>query len=248
MKVVMLAAGIGSRLGATQEEQIPKVLLRFGGKSLLQRHIEIFQRRGIKEMVLAVGFRHEEVEREIAAIGAQDFVRTVLNKDYTEGNIVTLWTVREDLCTNEPVLLMDADVLYDEEIIARLIKSPHENCLLIDRDFDPGDEPVKICIRGDQIIEFRKWLTADFDYCGESIGFFKLSPQIAKQLIDQTGHYIAQSLREAPYEDAIRDLLLTAPSGTFACEDATGVPWIEIDFQEDVERAKNEILPRIKVS
>jgi len=246
MRVVMLAAGVGSRLEATPEEQMPKVLLRFGGKSLLQRHIEIFQRQGIKEMVLAVGFRHKEIEREIAAIGAQDFVRTVLNKDYTEGNIVTLWTVREDLCTDEPVLLMDADVLYDEEITVRLINSPHKNCLLIDRDFDPGDEPVKICIRDNQIIEFRKWLTAEFDYCGESIGFFKLSPQIAKQLIAQTGLYIAQKNREAPYEEAIRDLLLTASPGTFACEDATGLPWIEIDFQEDVERAKTEILPQIE--
>ncbi len=248
MKVVMLAAGVGSRLEATPEEQMPKVLLRFGGKSLLQRHVEIFQRHGIKEMVLAVGFRHEAIEHEIAAIGAQDFVRTVLNRDYTEGNIVTLWTVREDLCTDEPVLLMDADVLYDEEIIARLINSPHENCLLIDRDFDPGDEPVKICIRDDQIIEFRKWLTTDFDYCGESVGFFKLSPPIAKQLIDQTGLYIAQQNREVPYEEAIRDLLLTAPRGTFACEDATGLPWIEIDFQEDVQRAETEILPRIEAS
>ena len=245
MKVVMLAAGVGSRLESTPEEQMPKVLLRFGGKSLLQRHIEIFQHYGIKEMVLAVGFRHEEIEREITAIGAQDFVRTVLNKDYTEGNIVTLWTVREDLCTDEPVLLMDADVLYDEEVISRLINSSHENCLLIDRDFDPGDEPVKICIRDNRIIEFRKWLTAEFDYCGESVGFFKLSPRIARQLIDQTGHYIAQNNREAPYEEAIRDLILTARSDTFACEDTTGLAWIEIDFQEDIERAKNTILPKI---
>ena len=248
MKVVMLAAGVGSRLQAAPEKQMPKVLLRFDGKSLLQRHIDILKRHGIKEIVLAVGYRHEDIEREITAIGAEGFVRTVLNKDFTEGNIVTLWTVREEFCKDEPVLLMDADVLYDEGIITRLINSSHENCLLIDRDFDPGDEPVKICIRDNRIIEFRKWLTAEFDYCGESVGFFKLSSRIARQLIDQTGHYIAQSNREAPYEEAIRDLLLTSPPGTFACEDTTGLPWIEIDFQEDIERAKNQILPQIKNS
>ena len=31
----------------------------------------------------------------------------------------------------------------------------------------------------------------------------------------------------------------------FAFEDITGLPWIEIDFTKDVERAKTEILPRI---
>ncbi|MFV2093337.1 MAG: hypothetical protein ACC634_09660, partial [Hyphomicrobiales bacterium] len=36
-----------------------------------------------------------------------------------------------------------------------------------------------------------------------------------------------------------------SPSGTFAFEDITGTPWIEIDFAADIERAKVEILPRI---
>ncbi|MDP7548498.1 MAG: hypothetical protein QGF20_14500, partial [Alphaproteobacteria bacterium] len=43
----------------------------------------------------------------------------------------------------------------------------------------------------------------------------------------------------------IRDVLLTSPRGTFAFEDITGVPWVEIDFAADIEHAKAEILPRI---
>ena len=43
----------------------------------------------------------------------------------------------------------------------------------------------------------------------------------------------------------IRDVLLTSPRGTFAFEDITGLPWIEIDFAADVARAETEILPRI---
>ena len=86
----MLAAGIGSRLGFATEEHPPKVLLRFDGKSLLQFHIEILKRCGIDELVLGVGYRYQDIEREIAALGAQDFVRTIFNEDYEEGNIVTL--------------------------------------------------------------------------------------------------------------------------------------------------------------
>ena len=43
MKAVMLAAGIGARLGFTATEPPPKVLLSFGGKSLLQYHIKILK-------------------------------------------------------------------------------------------------------------------------------------------------------------------------------------------------------------
>ncbi len=245
MKVVMLAAGTGARLGFTATKHPPKVLLRFGGKSLLQFHIEILRRHGIDELVLGVGYHHQDIERQIAALGAQDYVRTVFNEDYEEGNIVTLWALRDELCCGGPVLLMDADVLYDEELVERLVNSRHQNCLLLDRAFDPGDEPVKVCVRDGEIVEFRKWLSAEFDFCGESVGFFKLSAEVAKKIIIQTELYLRRGRRHEPYEETIRDVLLTSPRGTFAFEDITDMPWIEIDFVADIARANAEVLPRI---
>ena len=245
MKAVMLAAGIGTRLGFEDSKQPAKVLLRFGGKSLLQFHIEILKRHGIDELVLGVGFHHQDIEREIIALGAQNFVRTVFNENYEEGNIVTLWTLRDELCCDETVLLMDADVLYDEELIARLVNSRHKNCLLLDRGFDQGNESVKLCIRDGEIVEFRKWLSAEFDFCGESVGFFKLSAEAAKKVILQTGLYLGQGRRQEPYEEAIRDVLLTSTRAFFTFEDITGTPWIEIDFAVDIERANAEVLPQI---
>jgi choline kinase len=241
----MLAAGIGARLGFTATKPLPKVLLRFGGKTLLQYHIEILKRHGIDELVLGVGYHHQDIERHIAALGARDYVRTVFNEDYEQGNIVTLWALRDELRCGGPVLLMDADVLYDEELMERLVNSTHPNCLLLDRAFDPGDEPVKVCVRDGEIVEFRKWLSAEFDFCGESVGFFKLSAEVAKKIIVQTELYLRQGRRHEPYEETIRDVLLTSPRGTFAFEDITGIPWIEIDFATDIECANAEVLPRI---
>lgn len=248
MKVVMLAAGIGARLGFAPTKHPAKILLRFGGKSLLQYHIETFQRLGIDELVLGVGHHHQDIEQEIVALGAQDYVRTVFNENYEEGNIVTLWTLRDELDCGEPVLLMDADVLYDEDLLERLINSPHPNCFLLDRAFDPGDEPVKLCVRDGEIIEFRKWLSAEYDFCGESVGFFKLSAEVAKKIIIQTEHYLRQGRRQEPYEEAIRDVLLTSPRNTFAFEEIINMPWIEIDFAADIERANTVILPLIQTA
>ena len=241
----MLAAGIGARLGFAAEEQPPKILLRIGGKSLLQYHIDSLKRHGIDELVLGVGYHHQDIEREIAALGAEDYVRTVFNEDYGAGSIVTLWALRDELRCGEAVLLMDADVLYDEELVARLVNSRHPNCLLLDRAFEPGDEPVKICVRDGEIVEFRKWLSAEFDFCGESVGFFKLSAEVANKIIVQSGLYLRQGRRHEAYEEAIRDVLLTSPRGSFAFEDITGMPWIEIDFAADIERANGDVLPRI---
>ena len=45
-------------------------------------------------------------------------------------------------------------------------------------------------------------------------------------------------------EDALRAVLRTA-APPFGFEDVTGLPWIEIDFPEDVKRAETEVLPRL---
>jgi choline kinase len=44
-------------------------------------------------------------------------------------------------------------------------------------------------------------------------------------------------------EKALRDVILEAP-GLFGFEDITGLPWIEIDFPENLARARSEVLPR----
>lgn len=245
MKAVMLAAGVGVRLGNSGMQNVPKVLLRFGDESLLQRHIDILKQNGIEELVLGVGFHREEIEQEIAALGAESFVRTVFNRDYEAGSVVTLWTLRDELCRGGPVLLMDGDVLYDERLMKHLVNSDHPNCLLLDRVIALDDEAVKLCIRDGEIVEFRKWLSAEFDFRGESIGFFKMSESMAESVIAQTQLYLGQDRRNDPYEEPVRDVILTSRRGTIAYEDVTGLPWIEIDYAVDVERASAEILPRI---
>ena len=46
-------------------------------------------------------------------------------------------------------------------------------------------------------------------------------------------------------EEAIRNVLLASTKGRFGVEDITGLPWIEIDFAEDIVRAETDILPRL---
>lgn len=246
MKAIMLAAGVGARLGQG-EDFAPKVLLKFGGKTLLERHVDILRSVGVTELVMGIGHQAEMLEAAIAKIGAGDFIRTVLNPNYKMGPITTLWALRDELITDEPVMLMDADVLYDYRMIERLMESPVANCFLMDRDVEPGEEPVKLCMRGDRLVDFHKQPTEAHDYYGEWIGFLKLSPEMAGKVPAATKVYVDRGEETALYEIAIRDLLLADTDGAFGVEDVTGLPWIEIDFMEDVARAEAEILPQLLV-
>ena len=237
MKAVILAAGRGERLGDAAGGQ-PKCLLQFGDQSLLQRHIEILDRLGIGRIIIVTGYRHEQIEATLAQLDSRAPVETIVNPDYELGSVVSLHCAYDFLNEGTDTVLMDADVLYDPDILARLFHTRSGNCFLLDRDFEPGDEPVKLCVSGAGPVEFRKApdRAIDWDYQGESVGFFRFDADMCKRLAVRTRQYMENGHRGEPYEEVIRDLLRETPD-RFRVEDITGHDWIEIDFPEDVARA-----------
>lgn len=237
---LILAAGVGRRLDGVHGRR-PKALLDFGGRSLLARHIANLRAVGVERIAVVTGYGADQVRAEA---GADPDVRLLLNPDYRDGSVVSLWTGRDVLRAGRPVVLMDADVLCDGRLMARLLGSRHPNCLLLDRDIEPGDEPVKLCIADGRIVDFHKRPQAEHDWHGESVGFFRFTPAMAEQLADRAGDYIATGRRSMEYEEPIRDMIQSNPPDTFGFEDISGLPWTEIDFPEDIGKA-SALLPRL---
>lgn len=240
MRAVILAAGIGDRLG----QESPKVLLRFAGQSLLERHLLLLRAAGIDEVVVGVGFCADAIVDELVRLGRRD-VRTVHNPAYRDGSVVTLWALGDAVAAGGDVILMDGDVLYDHRMLERLLASHHGNCFLLDWDVEPGEEPMKLALAGGAPVDFRKTLERPHDTYGESVGFFRFDEAIAREVVEAAGRLIEAGRRGEYMEEAIREVLLSSRKGTFGFEDVTGLPWIEIDFPEDVQRAEREIVPRL---
>jgi len=234
---ILLAAGVGNRLSDTHHG--PKVMLEFGGTSLLDRHIAALARHGVTDIVVTVGY---EADRLRALLG--DRAGYVFNPDYRSGSLISLWVQRDRLRSGRAVLLMDGDVLYDERMIERLVTTPGDAIVLVDRDIEPGDEPVKVCFRDGTIVDFRKRPEHAHDWHGESVGFFRFSPAMAAALADACDAYMDKGRGDLEYEEAIRDLMLAEPD-RFGIGDITDLPWTEIDFPEDVVKAQTIILPQL---
>jgi choline kinase len=248
MRAIILAAGRGLRLQQADDRQMPKCLLQFGGMSLLERHLRLLKGAGVDEIVLALGYRHERVEAEIERLHWQPRPEIVVNPRFELGSVLTVHTAADAMTRGGDVLLMDADVLYDQRIAAALVAGEQpQNRVLIDRDFEAGDEPVKLCISGGVPVELRKKLAPEliYDTIGESVGFFRFDQAGARRLAELVAGYIARDCAHMPHEEAVRDLLLER-SHVFDVADVTGAPWIEIDFPTDVVRAAHEVLPQLQ--
>ena len=247
MHAIILAAGRGNRLAEFNPDGRPKCLLEFGGRSLLARQLDILFQYGVRKATLVVGYEADLIIDHVGTLASRPEISFVYNPAFIKGSVLSLLAAKDVMTRGEAVLVLDADVLFHPEIMQRLVESSHQNCFLIDQDFAAGDEPVKIAIHQGRMVEFRKALPADleFDTLGESVGFFKFNGAVAAEISRICSGYNTEGLLGAPHEEALRDVLLAEPS-EFACEDVSGLPWLEVDFPEDVERAIKQVLPAIR--
>ena len=182
MKALMLAAGVARRLYGDENDELPKALLHFNDQSLLQRHIELLQAYGVKELVMIVGHRQDDLIAEAETLADKGFVRPIFNPRYKEGPLLSMAKGIDVLPGGTDVLFMNSDVLYHPLILEKLIRSPHRNCFIMDRQFQSNADQVLVCVNGGEVVDFGKGLGEDFELFGEWPGFLKISGEIAAKV------------------------------------------------------------------
>ena len=239
MKALILAAGVGKRLKAN----VPKILLKVGNKSLLERHYENLLNLGIKNIGIVIGYKSNQLTNFIKKIDIKKNIKIFRNSRYKLGSIVSLVCASKFFHTKGDLIFMDGDVFYDKKVLKKLINSKKKNCLLIDRQFEKGEEPVKVCIKNNKIFDFGKIVNQDFDFQGESVGFFKFSNKSSIKLLE-AAKVIMKSNKNAMYEDVIQQII-KKKKVHIDFENITSLPWVEIDFKKDLILAKKIILKQI---
>ncbi len=239
MTAVILAAGVGKRLLRTSGGK-PKCLIEIAGRSLLHRLLDGLAAVGVREAVVVTGFGDQAVRAALADRPPALAVRCVTNPRFREGAILSLWTAREWL--DRDVLVMDADVLCAPAMLERLVRSPHPNCFLLDAGQENTGEEQMLLVRDGRVQNIVRGGAPGYELMGESIGFLRLSATAARLLRELLERRVEAGDTGIEHEEIYPDLLARVDVGY---ERVDGLPWIEIDFPDDVVRAAREVLPRI---
>jgi choline kinase len=240
MKAIILAAGVARRL-APITDRTHKCLLQVGERPLLTRMLSALDWAGVRETVLVVGHCADQVRETAGRRVGRMAVRYVENPEYTKGSVLSLFAARQHL--TEPALVMDADVLFPREFLRRLLAAPAPSAFLIDRGFQDTGEEVKYYTRGDRVTALGKKVVPDsWQMVGEGVGFFKCGAEAGPELVGLLERVIIDTDGRSEYEDALHLLVQRHHVGW---ADVTGLPWTEIDFAEDLRRARDDILPQV---
>lgn len=235
MKAVILAAGKGTRLDGSAVK--PKCLVEIGGSSLLHRQIDALRNLDVKRIVVVIGFGGDSIreacDSEITFVENIHFAET--------SSLYSLWLAREHL--SDGFVVLNSDVLFHQQLLAKLLESTRDDALLIsDQEATPlGDEEMKVKVREELVVDISKDIDPR-EADGENVGIVKFGAPGARVLVSYMDELIAKGAVRDWAPRAFREYALNHPLHALSTD---GLPWIEIDFPEDYQRAVNEIYPQI---
>lgn len=239
MKAIILAAGVGKRLWPVTQHR-PKCLIEIGGQTLLSRYLSSLASVGVQRADIVVGYKHEMIR---AAVEANSFgvrVQLLVNEHFHRGSISSLWIARTAL--DDDVLIMDADVLFHQEVLRRLVRSAYSNALLMDDSVNHRGEECMVVAEGGRVIALTKKMPTRYDHAGEGVGFLKVRHADTPHVVASLRTFVDREAWQMDYEDALIEFFRDVKVGY---EVIAGLPWTEIDFPEDIQKAEREILPKL---
>jgi len=225
MKIVILAAGIGSRLG----NPLPKPLtLLKNGKSIMQQQIEnLTAHFDIDDINIVVGFKKELILESFPDI---TFIYNPLF-DQTNTSKSLLKALKK--LHRESVLWLNGDVVFDADILKELMKTIVANkSFVCVNNQEVGEEEVKYTLDGQGFIKDLSKKVKDG--IGEAVGINFISSKDINTLIARLEQCADNDYFERGIEMAIeRDGLKVSAIdiSKFRC--------MEIDFREDLDKANN---------
>ncbi len=229
MQVALLAAGLGSRLGALTE-RLPKALIQVAGEPLLAYAVRFAQAAGAEEIIVVGGFSFGLVADEVARRALP--VTLLENRDYRDGNLVSLLTARPRL--RGEFLIMNVDHIYRPTIAALAAAPAGELTAFIDRDRTLGDDDMKVERDADGRVRRIAKTLKEFD-CGY-VGMTKVPAAAAARYWAEADAALAEEGRAIHVERLLARF--AAAGAPPACRDISGHGWLEVDLPEERDRAE----------
>jgi choline kinase/phosphatidylglycerophosphate synthase len=235
MKVVIIAAGRGSRLNFEQSKPLTSLL----GLSLIERVILSAKKVGVREFLIVTGYKAELLKKNLGNGGKFGVtIQYVYNSSWRRENGISVLKA-EEIVGKENFLLLMADHIFEAEmleVLCRRTLGKNECILCVDRNLEITDveDATKVVARDGIIQDIGKNLQV---YNGIDCGAFLCSPAIFQAIrtaLSQEKDTLTEGVKILCGENRVKS------------ENVTGSLWIDIDTPENLCTAEKMLQESLK--
>lgn len=228
VEAVILAAGRGSRLGGAIDN-VPKCLAEVAGTSLVEHQLSILRSAGIHRICVVTGYKAAAVRE---AVG--DRAEFVHNERWAKTNsLYSLSLCRDKL--RGPVVVMNCDVLLNAAVLERLLECSY-SAFAYDSSSGSDAEHMKVELADDYLTAMNKQLPGH-RIQGENVGILYFRKWALRLLFREAEALLQEGGRTMWLAAAVERLVRWIP---LRGVNIAGLPWIEIDFPEDLAAARQK--------
>lgn len=245
VKAIILAAGQGTRL-KKYTKNLPKGMLSFMGKTIIERQIEIYRECGITDISIVRGFAGEKINYA--------GIKYYTNRNYMETNMVeSLMTAKSEFM--DDVIISYSDIIFEKDMLVRMIECRDDFAVAVDRNWrvywqkrygriDFDTESLSIDPSGN-ITELGLETPSLNDIDARYIGLLRFSrygmsyllnvwEQSYGEYLDKPWQQSGKKIRQAYMTDLLNAVI---ESGKSVKSVSFSNGWIEFDTNEDYENA-----------
>ena len=235
-EAIVLAGGLGSRL-KDKTKTMPKGFLEIGGTAIVEQSVQKLLAHGIEKIIIGTGHCNEYYDRLAQKYSA---IVTVKNERYAETGSMGTLECCAPLVTGS-FLLLESDLIYDSIGLFTLINDERKNLILASGATHSGDEVYLQADADMRLTGLSKNKSDLQNVSGELVGITKLT----KETVNNMCVYAKDHHNDLPKMEYEHALLKIAETDTIAVKKIEYYVWREIDDEDHLAMAVNDIYPHI---
>ena len=239
MQALMLAAGMGKRLG-NYTKNATKCMVPVNGKTLIEYAIESLIYAGIKKFTMVVGYKKDVLKNFLKGKYPQIQIDFIDNDVYdSTNNIYSLYLAR-DVLSSDDTILLESDLIFDKEIIREIVSSPEKNLAVVSHFENWMDGTVTV-LNEEKAIK-RIVSKSDFDWNKvdsyyKTVNIYKFSKEFSKNIyMPFLGAYQTAYSKNEYYETVLK-VISYLDGDILKAHLVDGSRWYEIDDPADLKIA-----------
>jgi histidinol-phosphate/aromatic aminotransferase/cobyric acid decarboxylase-like protein/choline kinase len=254
MQAIILAAGMGKRLGKYTEDNT-KCMLEINGRTLIERTLDALDDVGINKCIVVVVYKRENLMNKIGSRFKNIEIHWVINEIYDKtNNIYSLYLARNYLLQDD-TLLLESDLIFEKRIIKELLDNP-EPTLAVLAPYEPWMDGTVAQISEDNIITNfipRKYFNyAEKESYYKTVNIYKFSGDFLRNCYLPFLEAYSQAMGNNEYYEQVLRVIATLEKNELKAMVLSDHRWYEIDDVQDKDIAEtifsensNEKLKRI---